>query len=357
MAAEIGATDTPGREHLDGQPSAPERTIADLDREVASLREELRRLTSQGEARPAAPAGEESRTGRWRERTSRRSLLGRAAALLAATGAAGVATASRAPRAEALDGVAIIAGQQNTTSGTQIWDQPAGAGHALWIVDQNNGALSYPTSTGALQGIASTDKDGVYGYAPGNAGYGVHARTDHGWAVMARSGTGIDIQCGGTGRLLLTLQPSAGAPTTGTHLKGEIVIDSLGNPYVCQSEGGVGVWSAVGNFKASFSPRRVYANTSAVAGTTYGPISVVGTGGVPAGAAAAYCAVQSYQAGVMTLFANGSADPGIANWSGTGTSGILNLLYMLVPLSSLGDFRIHTYFSGSIFVDVWGYVL
>jgi hypothetical protein len=78
---------------------------------------------------------------------------------------------------------------------------------------------------------------------------------------------------------------------------------------------------------------------------------------VPAGAAAAYCAVQSYQAGVMTLFPDGSLDPGIANWSGTGTSGILNLLYMLVPLSSLGEFRIHTYFSGSIFVDVWGYVL
>jgi hypothetical protein len=29
----------------------------------------------------------------------------------------------------------------------------------------------------------------------------------------------------------------------------------------------------------------------------------------------------------------------------------------MVPLSTAGDFRVHTYISGSIYVDVWGYVL
>jgi len=100
-------------------------------------------------------------------------------------------------------------------------------------------------------------------------------------------------------------------------------------------------------------------------GNVYGPITALTevstsgwTGlptGVPAGAKAAWCAVQAYSPGVLTLFPDGAADPGGANYAGTGPAGQLNLLYMLVPLSAAGKFMIHAYFNGQVFVDVWGY--
>ena len=100
-------------------------------------------------------------------------------------------------------------------------------------------------------------------------------------------------------------------------------------------------------------------------GNVYGPINALvevstsgWTGqltGVPAGAKAAWCAVQAYSPGVLTLFPDGAADPGGANYAGTGPNGQLNLLYQLVPLSAAGKFKIHAYFTGQVFVDVWGY--
>jgi len=100
-------------------------------------------------------------------------------------------------------------------------------------------------------------------------------------------------------------------------------------------------------------------------GNVYGPINALTevttsgwTGqptGVPAGAKAAFCAVQAYSPGVLTLFPDGAADPGGANYAGTGPAGQLNLLYQLVPLSTAGKFKIHAYFNGQVFVDVWGY--
>ena len=120
------------------------------------------------------------------------------------------------------------------------------------------------------------------------------------------------------------------------------------------------------------TPWRVVSINAPVPAGYYGPFDatadVVATPtGVPAGATAAYCNVQSYQSGVMTLFPdNGTVngnDPHIWNWSGPGTSTSnpvgkpLNQQWMMVPLGSNGKFRIHTYFSGQIFVDVWGYAV
>jgi hypothetical protein len=87
-------------------------------------------------------------------------------------------------------------------------------------------------------------------------------------------------------------------------------------------------------------------------------ISAGGPTGVPAGAKAAFCAVQSYQPGVMTLYPAGTADTGTANWSVNGTPGQLQMLYMLVPLDSTGKFNIHNRFTDkTIYVDVWGFLM
>lgn len=113
------------------------------------------------------------------------------------------------------------------------------------------------------------------------------------------------------------------------------------------------------------NPRRIVSGdlTPFVNGTTYGPFdATMTTGGaptgVPPGAKAAFCAVQSYSPGVLTIFPDATADPGIANYSGTGSLGSgLNMVYMMVPLSPAGKFKIHSYITGRAYVDAWGYVV
>jgi hypothetical protein len=96
---------------------------------------------------------------------------------------------------------------------------------------------------------------------------------------------------------------------------------------------------------------------------TYGPVDAttqvypsVAPSGVPVGAKAAFCAVQSYNAGYLFIYPDGTANPNIANWTGI-ADGQLNLLYMYVPLSAAGKFLFTANFTGRKFFDVWGYVV
>ena len=110
-------------------------------------------------------------------------------------------------------------------------------------------------------------------------------------------------------------------------------------------------------------PRRVVDGfaTPFASGTTYGPFDATlkqagGASGVPAGATAAFCAVQSYSAGVLTIFPDLTNDTLLASYTAP-VDGTLNLTYMMVPLSAAAKFKIHSYISGHVFVDVWGYAV
>jgi hypothetical protein len=110
-------------------------------------------------------------------------------------------------------------------------------------------------------------------------------------------------------------------------------------------------------------PRRVVDGfaTPFTSGTTYGPFDATlkqagGASGVPAGATAAFCAMQSYSAGVLTIFPDLTTDTLLASYTAP-VDGTLNLTYMMVPLSPAGKFKIHSYITGHVFVDVWGYVV
>jgi hypothetical protein len=101
--------------------------------------------------------------------------------------------------------------------------------------------------------------------------------------------------------------------------------------------------------------------TPFTSGTTYGPLdatvkSAGGASGVPAGATAAFCAVQSYSSGVLTIFPDLTTDTLLASYTAP-VDGTLNLTYMMVPLSAAAKFKIHSYITGHVFVDVWGYVV
>jgi hypothetical protein len=113
-------------------------------------------------------------------------------------------------------------------------------------------------------------------------------------------------------------------------------------------------------------PRRIVSGDSTpfVSGGLYGPFDATLKSdhatptGIPVGATAAFCAVQSYTPGTLTVYADGSTDPHVANYSGTGDLGrSLNMVYMMVPLSVLAKFRIHSYITGRCYVDAWGYVV
>jgi hypothetical protein len=112
------------------------------------------------------------------------------------------------------------------------------------------------------------------------------------------------------------------------------------------------------------NPRRVVDGfaTPFTSGITYGPFDAThqvyptsAPSGVPAGATAAFCAVQSYSSGVLTIFPDLTTDPNVANFSAV-VDGPLNLTYMMVPLSPAGKFKIDSHITGRVFVDVWGYV-
>jgi hypothetical protein len=111
------------------------------------------------------------------------------------------------------------------------------------------------------------------------------------------------------------------------------------------------------------NPRRVVDGfvTPFTSGVTYGPFDATlksggGASGVPAGATAAFCAVQSYSVGVLTIFPDLTTDPNIANFTAV-VDGTLNLTYMMVPLSPAGKFKIDSHITGRVFVDVWGFVV
>ncbi len=112
------------------------------------------------------------------------------------------------------------------------------------------------------------------------------------------------------------------------------------------------------------NPRRVWDGfVGLTAPGVYGPVDATlqvasqggGPSGVPVGAKAAWCAVMSYQAGVMTIFPDLTTEPLIGNWA-NGVTGPLGIFYMLVPLSPAGKFKFHAFFTGNRFFDVWGYL-
>jgi hypothetical protein len=191
--------------------------------------------------------------------------------------------------------------------------------------------------------------------------------------VASDSGTGVGgtggqyggYFAGGSAQLYLFPGGTPGAPTSGSHHQGEVYVDDSGLFYTCKIAGTPGTWMQLSTTDLglhSFSrPHRVYKNLTAVSGQTYSGITALtdihgSATGVPTGAASAYCAVQSYQDGTLTLFPDAGTDPLIANYSVSGNGSILRMLYVLVPLSVTGKFSIHSYLTGDIYVDVWGYL-
>ena len=303
--------------------------------------------------------------------SSRRGFLRLGAA--AALGAIGMAATKVLPAAAATGGNFILGNANSANAPTTV--AGTGTGTPTEVLAAQDFTFSQPALTtaggflGTLQGLGSGAAgnpivEGVDGWAQGTKAFGVYGLTDTGTGVVGESASGIGLYARRTGRIRQDGLVAAGTTPGYAPNDFEMVRDANGVLWISTAGG---VWKRVltNDFGIQLfsNPRRIYNGyVQPTAPGTFGPIDATlqsdGTtpSGVPVGAKSAFCAVQSYNAGVMTLYPDGAADPGLANWSGT-ANGPLNLLYVFVPLSAAGKFTIHTYFTGQKFIDVWGYLI
>jgi hypothetical protein len=237
------------------------------------------------------------------------------------------------------------------------------------VVGATSAAALDPATTqqglnGPLLGLGAAGKDGVDGYASGSLGYGVLGQSDSGYGVVGATDLGVDVAAIGTGRFqqrpVVASGPPTHAPAAGRF---EIARDSAGLVWVSHTDGS---WHRLSSLISFPDPRRIFDGfaTPIPRNTTTAAVNALvkqagGASGVPAGATAAYCAVQALNhtvTGPLTLFPDLTADPNIANWAAN-TAGGLNLSYMLVPLSAAGKFKIHSYIDGNVIVDAWGFLI
>jgi hypothetical protein len=340
------------------------------------LEEQVRQLTqtvNEMRGRMARLEGKDRSEGNGHSPSSRRGFLKLGAG--AALGAVGLAAAKVIPATAATGGTFML-GQANLAAAptTLQGDTESTVGPPTQVLAAEAAGFVATTGTaafaGPLQGLGGqggTDPstavaaDGVDGWAEGIQAFGVYGLTDAGVGVTGESSTGIGLYARSSGRILQDPRP-AGKPTY-TPNDFEQVRDANGAMWI-SGPGGIWTRPSLNSFP---NPRRIWDGWfEPTAPGTYGPIDATqqvstsgftgGPSGIPVGAQAAYCAVQSYNAGYLTLYPDGTTQPGVTNWSGT-VNGLLNMLFMLVPLSPQGKFNFNATFTGRKFIDAWGFLM
>jgi hypothetical protein len=286
---------------------------------------------------------------------------------LAAASAAGAVALglSDAPPAAALNGFPITLGSATTNDAASTTGLTVTSGANVGTLFSVNNSTTASAGTTGVVAYGNSSGTGVEGVANGASGFGVLGSTSSGYGVVGQSTSGVDLAANGTGRVFIAPQFLAGPPLIGTFMKGEVVIDQNGAVFVCIAGGSPGTWTQLSTtlqgLQSFPNPRRVLGQAVTYGQVLTGINATVkksgGPTGVPAGARAAYCAVESDQAGRLTLYPGGTTDTGIANWTNNGLDGLLFLSYMLIPLAANGTFNVHSYITGNIYIDAWGYLL
>ncbi|HEX8036825.1 MAG TPA: hypothetical protein VF510_23405, partial [Ktedonobacterales bacterium] len=203
-------------------------------------------------------------------------------------------------------------------------------------------------------------------------GTGVAGTSGSGIGVQGNSNTGIGGSfTGGQAPLALGLG-AAGAPTSGTHIAGEIYADASATLYVCVQGGTPGVWKKIawagslngGQVSLLPGPIRVLdtrptlwgANTThdvQVAGVSVGGISV------PSGAIAMIGNVtvtETTGSGHLRLYPQGAPLPNTSSINYVAGQSIAN--GVTVGLSSSGKISIYVSNGGAkVILDVAGYII
>ena len=252
-----------------------EARIAELEGTVERLTATVAHLTRRPAPGQPAPDGG----------VDRRTVLRLAAA---AAGGAVVAPLALAGPAAADNGNAIIIGALNTTTpgngANTVLDQTPTAGGAHTHFQVRHSAAD-PQPTGVeinapLWGTGSTDGEGILGWAPGSAGFGVYGTSNAGFGVVGQSDTGVDILAFGTGRLsqVDAFVATGGPPAYESDLF-ETVRDDEGVVWLSGTAATGGPWRRA-NSVIPISPIRVWDSRNAggapAAGVTPPPGAVQG---------------------------------------------------------------------------------
>ena len=102
------------------------------------------------------------------------------------------------------------------------------------------------TAAGRSAGLSATSQSAPGVEATSGSGAGVHATSTGGTGVAATSTTGLGASFqGGRAAVRLVPRPAQGAPASGSHQRGELVVDSRGKLWFCAKSGKPGTWRQV----------------------------------------------------------------------------------------------------------------
>lgn len=95
-------------------------------------------------------------------------------------------------------------------------------------------AIGVSSSSGSGNGVQGSSGTGIGVYGSSSSGNGVRGKSTTGYGVSA---------VGGKAQLYVAPAGSAGPPTSGTHNKGEVYVDSTGVHWHCTLSGTPGTWA------------------------------------------------------------------------------------------------------------------
>jgi len=259
------------------------RRLEALEQENAGLRDEVSALKGSGTRLKAAPFSGFEGT------VSRRSLLTKGGVVALGAVAAGTLLSTREARADTTSFDTVVAneivastrgmrGYNTAQFGVGIRGEAttgvlglSGAFGAAGVLGRNangegvRGEGSTFADVAGVRGLgkagvwgssAATGYEGVYGQHTGSAGYGVVGDgKGNGAGVLGRNGAGVGVEgrdskyggrfAGTRAQLALVPKGTVGKPTSGSHSRGEIFMDSVATLFVCTKGGTSGTWRKV----------------------------------------------------------------------------------------------------------------
>jgi hypothetical protein len=216
--------------------------MARLEAEKTALREQVQTLASELAAGTRVLTSGPIRRADT-VRSSRRRLLQLGGAAAAASLAAGVLATERGTAHASPARTDTITFHQTAVGAGNVAIQGDGDDGAVGVRGTSDSASGVEGTGGSGVGVfgQSTSASGVAGLS--TSGPGVGAASTSGPGVLASSNTGIGGSfIGGLAPLQLSFPGTPGAPTTGTHAKGEIFLDSNAVLWVCTANGTPGTW-------------------------------------------------------------------------------------------------------------------
>jgi hypothetical protein len=99
---------------------------------------------------------------------------------------------------------------------------------------------------GTTVGVDASTQSGIAVKAASTSGTAVSVTSESGSGLVVASTSGVGARLkGGTAAVRLVPQPTAGAPSSGTHQRGELLVDSKGKAWLCTTGGTPGTWRQI----------------------------------------------------------------------------------------------------------------